>query len=276
MKIKSYIFLIMLIPSIFSCRRVEPRFRSEVDAFMKTLPAESTVQQEPHGLPAPLVRHLYACGYIGKPSVTAFEVIWAESAIRMKPGGPWMKLETRQLNGSRPPFRIAYMKTYLLKIIPFEGRDLLHEKGASMWGRIGGVKDIFDVSGPELTQSAMITWLAEILLMPGVLGDSLLTWHQVSDTSIDVSLSYQGAKVSGRFFFDKEGRAWKFESPDRYFGKPDGSFEKIPWTAIFTDYQTGSEGIMTPTRVSALWHLPDGDYEYWKGRIAQIIPLVGN
>jgi len=276
MKNKSHILFFVLIPFSFSCHRVEPRFHSEVDAFMKTLPADRAIQQEPQGLPAPVVRHIHACGFIGKPSVTAFEVIWAESYIRMKPGQLWMKLQTRQINGSRPPFRIAYMKAYLLKMIPFEGRDLLYEKGASMWGRIGGVKDIFDVSGPELTQSAMITWLAEVLLMPGVIADSMLTWHPVNDSMADVSLDYQGFRVSGRFFFDKEGRAWKFESADRYFSKPDGSFEKIPWTAIFTDYQTGPDGFMIPTNVSAIWHLPEGDYEYWEGRIAQIKPLVGN
>lgn len=261
--------------SISPFRWIKPRFQQEVSRFLENLP-KSIVgnQEEPLGLPEPVIRHVKACGFVGKPKVEAFEVVWKDSYIRMKPGAPWMKLQTRQFNGGRPPFRIAFMRAKLLGLIPFEGRDLLHPNGASMWGRIGGLKNVFDVSGLELLQSALLTWLAEILLMPAVLSDPMLDWKYVNDSLVEVTIRYKGIVASGQFFFGSDGLAHGFATHDRYFLKPDGSVEKVPWKVYFSDYLPGKYGFLFPSSVGASWLMKEGEYEYWKGSIASIKPLV--
>ncbi|MGC8865368.1 MAG: DUF6544 family protein [Bacteroidales bacterium] len=260
--------------SVSPFRWIKCRFHQEVTAFREDLPKLVGNQEEPDGLPEAVLRHVKACGLVGRPRIEAFEVVWKDSFIRMKPDAPWMKLQTRQFDGSRPPFRIAYMRAKLMGFIPFEGRDLLHPDGASMWGRMGGLKNVFDVKGPELMQSALLTWLAEVLLMPAVLSDPMLSWKSLDNSSVEVTLSYQGIEAKGRFFFSTEGFAVGFSTGDRYYLKPDGSVEKIPWKVYFTDYLPGAYGFLFPSSVRASWLMKEGEYEYWKGSIASIKPLI--
>ena len=46
--------------------------------------------------------------------------------------------------------------------------------------------------------------------------------------------------------------------------------EYVPWTAACSDYRVSDSGIKYPTKFSAVWNYPEGDFIYFDGKISSI------
>jgi hypothetical protein len=64
-----------------------------------------------------------------------------------------------------------------------------------------------------------------------------------------------------------EGEFIRFESHDRPYEVSPGIYEVKPYSIRLGDYHE-SGGIKVAGQVFAIWHLEDGDFTYWDGKIA--------
>ena len=187
----------------------------------------------------------------------------------MKPGQRWMKLRTYQHNFVKEPSRLAYMRANMLGFIPFEGRDRYHKGEGHMFGTLGRMIRFFDARDEETAKGAAIVLLAEALLVPSYAIQPYIQWEAVDALTARARFIHNGIDVGGTFHFNELGEYIRFTTNERPFSSPDGGYEQQDYTIKVLGYQQQGD-IKIAREVSAIWHLPEGDFEYWRGTLKEI------
>jgi len=217
-------------------------------------------------LPESLKKYLRVCGYINTPVPINANIYWTESWLKMSPTKEWSKLHTTQFNSVKPIGRSAYMK---ILGMPVAARDLYRDGYGEMNVKLLNlIKVAFDNS-KEVAQSALITTFCEFMLIPGYLLLDNVKWEQIDDYSIRGTVVDNGIEVSGIFYFNEEGLFTHFETFDRYFTTGKNSYKKVKFSVVVESYKTQYK-LKIGEKVKVMWHLPEGDYEYYKGTIDRI------
>lgn len=218
-------------------------------------------------MPEPLIKYLEVCGYMNTPVPFNADVFWSESFIKMSPARDWGQLKTVQFNSVDPIGRVAYMK--FMKT-PVAGRDLYHDGHGEMKGKLLGLfRMIFDNS-KETAQSVLLTTFCEFTMIPGYLISDKVRWEPVDNKSVRGILSDNGISVTARFNFNDEGFLTRVETSDRYYTEGKNKYKKVRFSAVIDSYKRQGN-IMIPERMKAVWHLPEGDYEYFRGIIDRVV-----
>ena len=221
-------------------------------------------------LPEPVQRYLRHCGFIGTPIRNHAEILWQDSYIRMKPDHKWMRLKTYQHNFIDEPSRLAYMRANMLGFIPFEGRDKYHNGGGHMFGTLGRMIKVFDAHDVETAKGAAIVLLAEVLLVPSYTIQPYIHWEPVDALTARARFIHNGIDVGGTFHFNEQGEYIRFTTSERPYSSPNGGYEQRDYTIEVLSYKQQGD-IRIAGEVAAIWNLPEGDFEYWRGTIKEII-----
>jgi hypothetical protein len=218
-------------------------------------------------LPAPVQRYFIHCGYIGKKKMQNAKIVFED--VDFISNGKELKLKSEQYNFVSEPARIAYLSSKVMGIIPFEGRDKYQNGKGSMIGKLMKIVTLFDVTSPEMDQSAIVTFLAETIIVPNVALQDYIKWEEINDNQAKAIMNYGGIQVEGVFTFNDKGEFIKFETNDRYMDKGNGIMEKEKWTAEVENYIEKND-IRIPGRMKAIWNLSEGDLVYFDGNITNI------
>jgi len=254
-----------------SCHSPKKLYENEVKEFQSAVSSSSeliSAESIAH-LPEPVQRYFHYCGFVGTPLSYHAEIIWENSHIRMKPGQRWMKLKTYQHNFVQEPSRLAYMRANMLGFIPFEGRDRYHNGEGHMFGTLGRIIKVFDARDEETAKGAAIVLLAEALLVPSYAIQSYIHWEAADALTARARFVHNGIDVGGTFHFNELGEYIRFTTHERPYSSPDGGYEQQDYTIEVFGYQKQGD-IKIAREVSAIWHLPGGDFEYWRGALKEI------
>ncbi|MBN1184603.1 MAG: hypothetical protein JXB49_20080 [Bacteroidales bacterium] len=217
-------------------------------------------------LPEPLKKYLHVCGYINTPVPINANVYWSESFIKMAPEKEWGKLNTIQFNSVRPIGRVALMR---FSSMPVAARDLYRDGYGEMNGKLLNlIRVVFDNS-KETAQSALITTFCEFMFIPGYLLLDNVKWELIDEYSVRGTLIDSGIEVSGIFYFNEEGLFTHFETDDRYYYTEKKAYKKVKFSAIVESYKMQGN-IKICEKMKVVWHLPEGDYQYYKGIVDRI------
>ncbi len=239
----------------------------EIKKNSKLISSEVYKESDIAFLPEPVKRHFRICGYIGKPKIINADVIWKESFIKLSPDKDWTELKTIQFNSVINPVRIAYMKALSM---PLEVRDIYKDGQGHMYGKLFNLIPVLNATGKEISQSALITLFTEILLIPGYCLQNYIIWEEIDSFKAKARLVHMGIDVTGVFYFDESGKFIRFETNDRYFNENKNTFVKRRFSAVVNSYSP-KNGLLVPDDVSITWHLDKADYEYFKGKINDIV-----
>jgi len=217
-------------------------------------------------LPEPLKKYLRVCGYINTPVPINANVYWTESWLKMSPDKDWGKLHTTQFNSVKPIGRVAYMK---FSSMPVAARDLYRDGYGEMNGKLLNLIKVVFENSRESAQSALITTFCEFMFIPGYLLLDNVKWEQIDDYSVRGTLVDNGIKVSGTFYFNEDGLFTHFETYERYYSTGKNTYKKVKFSAIVESYKMQGT-LKINENVKIVWHLPEGDYEYYKGIVDKI------
>lgn len=247
-------------------KRIFLKDKSELIERNKAQKIEVFTEELIKDLPVTLKKYLRVCGYVNTPIPVNADVHWAESWLKMSPKKDWGKLHTIQFNSVKPMGRVAYMK---FSSMPVAARDLYRDGYGEMNAKLMNlIKVAFDNS-QEVAQSALITIFCEFMLIPSYLLLASVKWEQIDDYSVRGTLLDNGIEVSGMFYFDKDGLFTRFETSDRYFTIGKNSYKKVKFSAVVDSYKT-QDNLKIAEKVNVMWHLPEGDFEYYKGTVDRI------
>lgn len=253
----------------FKSRTFDAERRAELERHPVPESRDILTQERIAHLPEPVQRYFHHCGWVGREMVYNADVYWEASSIRFGPDKSWKKLQTDQFNSVAEPMRAAFMKARMFGFIPFEGRDLFRDDRGHMQGRLAGLFDVIDAKDREIGQSALITILAEALFVPGYALTPYMSWEPVDSLTVRGRMRYGSYDVSGLFSFNENGEFMRFHTGDRYYSLPKGGYELTPFTTEVWDY-VKKDGLRYPTEVRAVWHLTEGDFEYWRGTVSRL------
>lgn len=209
-------------------------------------------------LPQPVQRYLTYTGVVGQPWITTARVQY-QGKFRLGFDKPWMGLSADQSYTTNPP-GFQWKAHFKLAGLPLlTGRDIYTNSHGHMFGKLAGIYKLFDARGDELDQGTMLRYLQEMIWFPSAfLGDNI-TWAPVDDHAADVTFHDGGRSVTGRMFFDDQGRLLTFEA-ERY-REVGGSYTMNTWNTPMVEYGRFA-GLTLPTRGMGVWNLDEGDLVY--------------
>jgi hypothetical protein len=248
-------------------RLYEKERAEEIKKYSHQIISEVISESDIIYLPEPVQKHFRVCGYIGKPKIFNADVFWKESFIKLSPEKEWIKLDTRQFNSVISPVRIAYMKALSM---PIQVRDIYRDGQGHMYGKLFNIIPVVNSKGKEISQSALITLFTEILFIPSYSLQNYIKWEAIDSKTAKARFTHMDIDVSGIFHFDEAGRFIQFETNDRYYTEKDGKFVKKRFSAMVDSY-IEKNGLQIPSKVRIVWHLDNGEYEYFKGEVNEII-----
>jgi len=224
------------------------------------------------GLPDAMRRHLELCGYVGAPRSGILMMEYRDVDFRQSTGGPSLVIDYTQYNFAGAAARLAFIDSGILGV-PFQGYDYYRDGRGGMRGIVGKAVEIFDQTVPGMDQAALVTFLAESPFLPEALLREDIELEQIDDRHVRVTARIGGQEATGMFEFGEDGLMASFTTESRGMARQDGTIEAHPWTARCGGYERGADGILRPTSLTATWHLPDGDFTYFDGEIANAVLL---
>jgi hypothetical protein len=95
---------------------------------------------------------------------------------------------------------------------------------------------------------------------PAVWATDLIRWESVDGNTAAGSVTAGDLTVRADFCFDDDGRLIDFRA-DRYRDVGKERFELTRWSTPIREY-ANLGGLHLPAGGAAVWHLPEGDFEY--------------
>lgn len=221
------------------------------------------------GLPEPVQKYFRHCGHLGKEKMANAEITWKDVYFKNSPHKKWMSLKCYQFNSVPQPTRIVYMKSSLMGLFPFEGRDKYQDGHGNMLIKLLKVIPVVNARSKEMDQSALVTVLAESLIVPAYALRDYIKWTSLDANSAGAEIEYNKSRAGGIFYFNDSGEFTRFETGDRYYSENGKDYERKKWSAVAANYIL-KNGIRFPSYFKAVWHTGEGDYEYFKGTITGI------
>ncbi|WP_051533957.1 DUF6544 family protein [Desulfitibacter alkalitolerans] len=232
-------------------------------------PNEVITEDDISLLPEPVQKYFRYCRHIGQEKMVNAKVEWKDVFLKMAPDKKWMDLKCYQFNSVPEPTRIAYMRNRLFGILPFEGMDKYQVGYGNMRIKLLKIFQVADAKGKEMDASALVTVLAESLLVPTYALQPYINWTAIDSNTAKAVIKYNQCEVSGFFFFNDRGEYIRFETNDRYFSEKGSEYKRVKWSGVVENYRE-KNGMKFPSHFKAVWHLDEGDYEYFKGTITDI------
>jgi len=141
------------------------------------------------------------------------------------------------------------------------GRDTYLKGRGRMLGKLFDTVAVADGEGEPFDIGELTTWLNDAVLMaPSMLLRAPVSFLEGDDSSFDVTLNDSGKTVSARVVLDARGAPVDFHTEDRYADMPGGPV-RMGWSTPIDGWRV-VDGRPVPTRGSAVWHLPEGDFTY--------------
>jgi hypothetical protein len=254
-------------------KNLKTLFAAEIQEEIAKFPPEKLrifSEEDITGLPEPVQNYFRHCGYIGRPITLNGKIFWKDVFFRRGLNDKWLKLDCFQFNSVSEPCRIVYMKSRLAEFLPFEGRDKYQNGRGNMLIKLLRFFTVQDAISNEMNISGLVTTLAETLLFPWQAVQPYIKWNQIDLFKAEAIIEFAGNKASGIFEFNEKFEMIRFVSNDRFQTQKDNSNINIRWAGIARNY-IEKNGIKFPSSFGAVWYQPNGELEYFKGKIDNIV-----
>lgn len=262
--------LVMLYLSI-PYSKLKSTFNKEVEKERIQNNAEEKILDEEsiQDLPEQVKRFYNYAGYIGKPQFTQMKMYCEGADFVMDTHTN----KTIRINYTEEvfaiPTRLAFIDARLYGI-PFQGLDQYVDGKGSMRGVLAKNIQLFHVTGKEMDEAALATWLCEAILLPKAMLNEKLQWQQMDGNRIGVTLEEGDLIVSTLYEFDKEGRLISATTDNRGITESDGSLIPMRWRIVFDQYEQ-FEGYYLPRGIKAMWQQESGDLVYFDSNEAEYL-----
>lgn len=175
--------------------------------------------------------------------------------------GAWQPIRGEQYESSDPPGFIWWGRLRSAPAVWVDARDRSVAGAGRMFVSLESTFTLFDRSGTEIDQGALLRLLSDMVLFPSAFLDGrYVTWDGIDDTHARATLRVGTQAVEGVFEFGANGLPLSF-SADRYYDTGKGRAELQPWSGEYRDYRE-VDGILVPHRFIGYWHVVTGRIPY--------------
>lgn len=252
-------FLLAILIGIFIARRIKDwnaARRQEIDELLTAAePLNKTFNKaDADRLPPPARRYLQKAIKEGAAYISTTRL---EQTGKIRFNDRWINLDARQYYSVQPAGFIWDAK---MKLGPawITARDRYQNGKGNMLIKILSALTLFDVKSREMDHASILRHLSELPWLPtGLLADNVV-WEQIDDHTAKATIKDGDLSACGTFYFDEHDEITGFSAPERFRSD---SGKMGPWSGSFSNYQQFGDYLI-PTKASAVWNAPGGDFEY--------------
>jgi len=196
-----------------------------------------------------------------------------QGEMRFAPDRPWLPFEAEEwFLGSGIDFRWR-AKVRVAPLLAASVVDTFQGGRGRLTARILGVFPVARSRGETTDNAEALRGLAEAPWRPFVFRAAPpLSWEESAPDRLLATFDEGGIRVAVEFHVDADGRVLGGTAPSRprLVGK---SVVETPWSGSFAEYRT-FDGLRVPTLAEVSWHLPEGAFTYWRGRVTEFRVLT--
>lgn len=236
-------------------------------------PAEVAVAQQRspqaiESLPQPVQRWLHFAG-VQEGQVADNIYLRQKGIMRTVPNGKWMNYTAQQWFTTGQPGFLWLAKVGEGSALPLSGMDRLLAGKGHMLIKAFGLLPVVNSTGPNIDQSTLLRYLAEIIWFPSAALQPYIQWEAIDELHARATLQWQELSVSGVFTFDESGRVTAFEA-QRYYDRKEGA--TLETWHIDMDCRSYAQfaGLQIPTHSVVSWKLDSGDFVWLKLDILEL------
>jgi len=266
--------MIILIPVIVAIMNVLPSsfpnlYRTEVQKRLRSFPEISVVSEKDiKSLPDPVQKYLRYAGAVGKPKIHNFRAA-SSGGMKRTAKGNWMGIHSEQYNFIDEPARFFFIRSSLFGI-PFDGLHAYAGKSATMKIKVASLLQVVDAKGEKMNQSENVTLFNDMCLMaPASLIDKNIQWQTIDTLTVKAGFTHNQITVFATLMFNEKGELVNFVSDDRYLSGDGKTYTNYQWSTPVKGYRD-FDGRKVPVYGEAVWHMPEGDFNYAKFILEEI------
>lgn len=238
---------------------------------MPSSPAKQEEFSSPHreGLPSPVRRYLSAAVPENRPLPARIRLTQSGVfCIRDEPAR-WEPFTAEQVVTTEPPGFVWKANIRMGRLLSVRVVDAYQLGAGSLKARLLGIVPLAKAAGQELDEGELMRYLSETVWYPPVLLPGVrLRWQSLDERSAVATFRDSGHEAALKFSFDNDGLVFRVDG-ERFRTVKD-AYRKTPWTAYCSDYAE-RDGFLIPLEARVAWHLPEGEREYFRGRIQSIV-----
>jgi hypothetical protein len=219
-------------------------------------------------LAASLLERIRHCAMPAGPIECRGTWLRQEGEMRFAPDRPWLPFTAEQwFTGSGIDFRWqAWVR--MTPLVHARVVDALKGGRGMLTARVFGFVPVARSRGPATDRGEALRGLAELPWRPYAFREApCFTWETMETDKLRVTFDDGGTHTAIEFEVDSEGHVLggSASSRPRMAGK---AVVETPWSGRFGEYRM-FDCIRVPTLAEVTWHLPEGPFTYWRGRIRE-------
>lgn len=218
-------------------------------------------------LPIPVAKWLKNSGIVGREKINT---VWLTQKAKMKMNPEqetWNNATAEQYFTINNPAFIWKLKMNMPPFFKITGRDKFFDGKGEMQIKMFSAINVVNAKGSKIDEGTMQRFLGEIIWFPSAALSPYIKWESIDAFSAKASMSYNGTKASGIFYFNKNGDFIKY-SALRY---KDNKFDakRYEWIIDVTEHAI-MEGVKIPIKMTVTWKLENGDWTWLEIEITNI------
>ena len=218
------------------------------------------------GLPEPMQRYLRYAGVVGKESIQTVR-LKQQGCMRTQPGQRWMPLVAEQDFTTNPPAFAWRATVRLFPPVSISAIDEFSEGHGSMRIKLLSLIPMGNAQGPEMDQGELQRYLGEMIWFPTVWLAENIEWQAIDANSVQATIRQREVTASVTLHINEQGQLISVTA-QRYMAQGK-HYQLAPWSVQAGEYQE-ADGMRIPTRVEVTWHLPSGDFTWFRVKISEI------
>jgi hypothetical protein len=194
-----------------------------------------------------------------------------EGEIRLAPDRPWLPFKAEQwFDGASIDFRWKAWAE-MGPLLRIRAVDSFEAGRGALTVSAFGVVPIVRSLGPATDKGEALRGLAELPWRPFAFGEApYLTWEAAGADKIRAIFDDGKTQAVAEFEVDAGGRVLGgAANRPRSEGR---SAVETKWSGVFGEYRMFG-GMRVPASAEAAWHLPEGQFTYWRGRVTEFMVL---
>lgn len=221
-------------------------------------------------LPEPVRRYFKNILQEGQPFIKKTYIVQSGELTTGPKTKEWSSFQAEEYVSSvKPGFiwkaRVAIASLLHLKILD----TYMDGKACGSVLLFSALKVASEKENKKLNSGALFRYLAEAVWYPtSLLPENGVTWTPIDQENALATLTDGGISVSLKFTFNDKGEIINVYTDKRY-GLFEGEYRQYPWEGSFSNY-IEKNGMRIPQRGQVGWHLPEGFWLFWKGKIEEI------
>jgi len=236
--------------------------RKEVEEFISAGSSGEKIITEDDiaGLPLVIKKWMYRSNIIGRPLYQIVN-LKQEGEMRTSPDGKWMSFHAEQWSSVFKPGFIWKADVSMFPGIFMSGRDKYADGEGNMLIKLLSLITVVDSKGEKINQAAFLRYIGEMVWFPYAVTNDIYLWEEIDSFTAKISSKQMNTDVSGIYKFTEEGDFLSFQAR-RYYEREEGATLE-DWLVIadVNGYRE-FEGIRIPAKLSVIWKLKDGDFNW--------------